>query len=31
LERYELGTGEEVAWVDVVDQEIGRVRREGVI
>jgi hypothetical protein len=31
LERYELGTGEEVAWVDVVDQEIGRVRREEVI
>ncbi|KAK4102411.1 hypothetical protein N658DRAFT_337026 [Parathielavia hyrcaniae] len=24
---YELGVGDEVAWVDVVDREIGRVRR----
>ncbi|KAK4148815.1 hypothetical protein C8A00DRAFT_19415 [Chaetomidium leptoderma] len=27
-ERFELGSGSEVAWVDVVDAEIGRVRRE---
>lgn len=25
-ERFELGVGSEVAWVDVVDEEIGRVR-----
>lgn len=29
VERYELGVGSEVAWVDVVDEEIGRVRGRG--
>ncbi|KAK4040124.1 hypothetical protein C8A01DRAFT_46522 [Parachaetomium inaequale] len=30
-QRFELGVGSEVAWVDVVDEEIGRVRRGGFV